>query len=225
MGQNKDVIGTVQNASFFIAYFFVVLSVFLAGWYGLCQLIREPGAILALYIILFLLAGGLLGAWLWVLIKIPQHVAKEFDDVKNKIAGGEISDPGGFSKALAEFLVDYFSFFRFDIVAARVHVKGSNPCMDPGDFPDLHFNSEQLMKQSRETEELIKLGPVSADTGKYHAYLVPIWFGKEWLGYFCVFTDTKLFKLFADYLKTFEEQFVDDQLMHVLPKKSPEELI
>jgi len=220
MRRHKDVIGTVQSVSFIVAYFFVAFSIFLAGWYGLCQLIDEPGALLALYIILFLLAGGLLGAWLWVLIKIPQGLSREYDAIKNQIASGEISNPKEFSNALAEFLVGYFSFFRFDVVAAQVKVKDNAPIT----FPESGFNIEideyELTQKSKETEGLISLGRVSAQGQKCYAYLVPIWFGKAWLGYFCVFTDTRLLKIFADYLNIFEEQFVDDQLMHVLPKKS-----
>jgi len=220
MTKHKDIIGTVQSVSFLVAYFFVAFSVFLAGWYGLCQLIEEPGALLALYIILFLLAGGLIGAWLWVLIKIPQGLAREYDGIKNKIASREISNAEEFSKALAEFLVGYFSFFRFDIVAARVHIKDSESFVFPIEMKHIQVDQDLLTQKSRETEDSIILGQVLAGGQKLHSYLVPIWFGKEWLGYFCVFTDTKLLRFFADYLKTFEEQFVDDQLMHVMPMKS-----
>ena len=219
MRRHKDVIGTVQSVSFIVAYFFVAFSVCFAGWYGLCQIIEEPGALLALYIILFLLAGGLLGAWLWVLIKIPQGLSREYDTIKNQIASGEISTPKEFSNALAGFLVGYFSFFRFDVVVARVQVKDNASIDYPATSIGIEIDEAQLTQKSKETEGLIKLGQVTAQGQKLYAYLVPIWFGREWLGYFCVFTDTRLLKIFSDYLSVFEEQFVDDQLMHVLPKE------
>jgi hypothetical protein len=219
MRRHKDIIGTVQSVSFIVAYIFVVFSIFLAGWYGLCQVIPEPGALLALYIILFLLAGGLLGAWLWVLVKIPQGLAREYDVIKNKIASREIANTEDFSRVLAEFLVVYFSFFRFDVVAALVKVKDQASISYPEGGLNIEIDDQDLIQKSQLTEALINLGKVSVQGQKLYGYLVPIWFGREWLGYFCVFTDTRLLNIFADYLKLFEEQFVDDQLMHVLPKE------
>ena len=216
MKQRKDILATVQGVSLIVAYVFVVSILFMAGWYGLGQIITEPGALLALYVILFLLAGALLGAWLWVLIKIPQGIAREFDKIKNQIAGGEINSSTDFSKALAEFLVDYFSFFRFDVVAAQVKTKTAEAVIFPGNAPAIKIDEQLLAKKSRETEELIPLGKISIGGQNLYGYLIPIWFGREWLGYFCVFTDTKLFRVFKDFLKNFEEQFVDDQLMHVI---------
>ncbi len=216
MKQRKDILATVQGVSLIVAYVFVVSILFMAGWYGLGQIITEPGALLALYVILFLLAGALLGAWLWVLIKIPQGIAREFDKIKNQIAGGEINSSTDFSKALAEFLVDYFSFFRFDVVAAQVKTKTAEAVIFPGNAPAIKIDEQLLSKKSRETEDLIPLGKISIGGQNLYGYLIPIWFGREWLGYFCVFTDTKLFRVFKDFLKNFEEQFVDDQLMHVI---------
>ena len=216
MKQRKDILATVQGVSLIVAYVFVVSILFLAGWYGLGQVMTEPGALLALYVILFLLAGALIGAWLWVLIKIPQGIAREFDEIKNQIAGGEITNSAGFSKALAEFLVEYFSFFRFDVVTAQVKIKTTGAVISPGNTSPKKNDEQLLAKLSRETEALITLGKIPIGGQSLYGYLVPIWFGSEWLGYFCVFTDTKLFRVFKDFLKNFEEQFVDDQLMHVI---------
>ena len=216
MEKRKDILATVQGVSLIVAYVFVVLVLFLAGWYGLGQVMAEPGALLALYVILFLLAGALLGAWLWVLIKIPQGIVREFDEIKNQIAGGEIANSTDFSKALAEFLVEYFSFFRFDVVTAKVKTKTTEAFVFPENISPIKIDEHLLTQKSRETEELILLGRVAAGEQNLYGYLVPIWFGHEWLGYFCVFTDTKLFRIFKDFLKNFEEQFVDDQLMHVI---------
>jgi hypothetical protein len=216
MKNKKDVLGSLQSVSLFVAYLFVVLMLFLAGWYGLGFVVAEPGALLALYVILFLLCGGLLGAWLWVLIKIPQGIAREYDAIKNQIAGGEIANSADFSKALAKFLVEYFSFFRFDVVAVQVKIKSGKPFHFPGDEFPVKIEAQTLTEKSRETEGLVPLGKIAAGGQSLHGYLVPIWFGNEWLGYFCVFTDTKLIKIFRGILETFEEQYVDDQLMHVI---------
>lgn len=216
MKQRKDILATVQGVSLIVAYVFVVSILFMAGWYGLGQVMTEPGALLALYVILFLLAGALIGAWLWVLIKIPQGIVREFDEIKNQIAAGEITNSTDFSKALAEFLVEYFSFFRFDVVSAQVKTKTAEAVIFPGNAPPIKIDVQLLVKKSQETEELIPLGRIVAGEQSLYGYLVPIWFGSEWLGYFCVFTDTKLFRIFKDFLKNFEEQFVDDQLMHVI---------
>jgi hypothetical protein len=104
-------------------------------------------------------------------------------------------------------------------VAAQVKVKDKVPITYPESGFSIEIDEQELTRKSQLTEELINLGKVSVQGQKLYGYLVPIWFGKEWLGYFFVLTDTRLLKMFADYLCVFEEQFVDDQLMHVLPKE------
>ncbi len=183
MTNQKDILTSIQSVALFIAYFIVMLAVFLAGWYGLNLFFIVPGAFIALYVILFLLSGSLLGAWLWVLIKIPQGIARDFDEIKNKIASGEISNSKDFSISLAEFLIKYFNFFRFDVVTAIVKVKAFEPVVLGEPIPETNFDAYKFDNTSQETESVIPLGKIKSGNATLYGYLVPIWFGKEWLGY------------------------------------------
>lgn len=212
MSAKNKVFGSVLGFVVLVVYVFAASLLFMAGWYGLKLILPEPGIHLALYIILFMLLAVLLGAWLWVLVSLPQGLAARYDLIKNRIAAGEITSAKMFSKELARFLVSYFSFFRFDVQCAIVQVKEAEPCRFPEDDAMPKPDTNLLAEQSRNNQNLIPLGSVK----KYYGYLVPIRFGGEWLGYFCVYTDTRLMKIFQQMLKEFEAHYVDDQLVHVM---------
>lgn len=216
MAKQKDILGPAQRLALIIVYLFVAAILFLAGWYGLKTAFSPSGIHMALYVILFLLIAALLGAWLWVLIKLPQGLANAFDDIKNRIAGGEISSVEGFSKALGRFMVDYFSFFRFDVAMALISIKGNDDVVYPeeADFPVI--DKTELTKRSQQAEGIMLLGKQNAAGQVFYGYVMPIWFGNDWLGYICVYTDTPLIRMFRNMLEVFEDQYIDDQLMHVL---------
>lgn len=216
MKKQRDVLGYLQAVSLITMYLFASCLLFLAGWYLINLLFPGPGAFMALYVILFLLAGALLGAWLWVLIKIPQGLARSFDPIKNKIAGGEITGTDDFSIEISRFLVEYFTFFRFDVIYAQVRIKNHDPIGFPAEFTGNTTNPADLASRSRKTDEIIYVGKSKNNESSFHGYIVPIWFGHDWLGYFYVLTDTRLNGLFRNFLVGFEEQYIDDQLMHVL---------
>jgi hypothetical protein len=60
------------------------------------------------------------------------------------------------------------------------------------------------------------LNKIKIDDKNYHPYIIPIHFGEEWLGYFAVFSKSKLNKIYIEFLDNFEDDFIDDQLIHVL---------
>jgi hypothetical protein len=216
MKKQRNVLGYLQAVALITMYLFACGLLFLGGWYLINLLFPGPGAFMALYVIIFLLAGALIGAWLWVLIKLPQGLAKSFDRIKNKIAGGEITGSDDFSAEISRFLVEYFTFFRFDVIYAQFQVKNHDPIGYPAEFTSDTTNPADLASKSRKTEELIYLGKSNNNGSSFHGYIVPIWFGHDWLGYFYVLTDTRLNGIFRNFLAEFEEQYIDDQLMHVL---------
>ena len=216
MSATNKVFGSVLGFAVLVVYIFAAALLFMAGWYGLKLALPGPGIHLALYVILFILIAALLGAWLWVLVSLPQGLSARFDPIKNRIAAGEITSSKMFSEELAAFIASYFSFFRFDVNCVIVQVKNHDPYRFPEDNSMPYPEIRQLAEQSRSTRDLIPLGRQKCSGQNYYGYLVPIWFGGDWLGYFCVFTDTRLMKLFQQVLKEFEEQYVDDQLVHVL---------
>jgi hypothetical protein len=184
------------------------------------------GTFYALYIVVFIVIAALFGSWLWVVITIPSELPRKFDSIKNKIATGEISSINDFSEELAKFLVNQFSFVGLDIVAAMVKIKNSEPSY----YAYKHLaplqidNTEEWIELSHNSDRIMYLGKLDVGNHKYHTYLIPIWFGAQWLGYFTVFTDIKLMKLYKNYLELFEEYYVDDQLLHVLHHDSQQNM-
>ena len=220
MSQNRNILVWLQSISMIVVYIFFIGLLFVGGWYLLNSLFNLPGVFIALYIIVFLLAGGLLGAWIWVLIKLPQGLNKSFDPIKNKIAGREIVSSTEFAVETGRFLVNYFSFFRFDVVAAQVLIKNNKPVFTHPEFARHETDWIDLTAKSQSTEDVITLGKLNINGQSCYGYVVPVWFGNEWLGFFCVYTDTRLNSIRKDFLKEFEEFYVDDQLMHVLNYES-----
>lgn len=216
MRKQSDFLARFQVVTFNVAMFFVAAVAFVAGWYLLGLRLSGSGGWLLLYASLFLLATGLVWAWLWVMVKIPQEMAARYDEIKNRIASGAITDSKEFSHELARFLVRYFNFYRFDVVAAQVKVGQSKAVHFSDEGLSPVAGEEEFSERSRQTEALIRLGTVTAGNRKLYGYLVPVWFDEKWLGYFAVFTDTRLLKVYQNYLTDFEAYYVDDQLMYVL---------
>lgn len=216
MLQNKYITIVLQNIAMVGFYLLSLGLVFFGGWYLLNSILLIPASILALYIIIFLLASGLFGAWLWVLIKLPSGLATAFDPIKNKIASREISSAEEFSIAIGEFLVDYFSFFRFDLVAVQIGIKNNEAQIFPMDLAQAKINEADLLSKSKASEDVMYNGTSTINGREYHSYIIPIWFGNEWLGYICAISDTRLNKTKRNFLKSFEEHYLDDQLMHVI---------
>ena len=216
MANNSNFLSILQSNSMVVAYLFFIGIIFVGGWFLLNSIFVLPGGFLALYVITFLLGGGLLAAWLWVFIKLPSGMARAFDPIKNKIASRQIASAEDFTSAIGKFMVDYFSFFRFDVMAVQVGIKGRKAIVFPDEFRQCTPDETELQTKSMATEEVLYNGTSTLKDRKCHNYIIPIWFGKEWLGYICVFSDTHLSKINLNFLKEFEELYVDDQLMHVL---------
>jgi hypothetical protein len=199
MKKQSDFHGRLQVITFNTALFFAAAVIFAAGWYALRLSLPDSGGWILLYATLFLLATGLVWAWLLVMVKIPQELAARYDDIKNRIAAGEIADSSEFAAILARFLVNYFSFYRFDVTAAQVKVKEQqainfSESRLPLELPD----EEELTRKSKETEAVVKLGRIVNGKGKYYGYLVPVWFNDQWLGFFAVYTNTPLLKVYQN---------------------------
>jgi hypothetical protein len=178
---------------------------------------------LALYVILFLLAGSLFGAWLWLLIKLPGGMAYAFDEVKNKIASRQIATAKVFAYEIGKFMTEYFSFFRFDILAVQIRIIDNPPLFYPELFTGFSEHDETYTKISQAGEAIVFVERIELDKQSVYSYLIPLWFGKQWLGYITVYSDTRLNKISRNFLQDFEALYIDDQLMHVLYYESQHE--
>lgn len=216
MTTNKPMPEPLKNTAVMVVFVLLLGVLYAGGWLGFESLFGMPVIFVVVYTLVFILGGGLLGAWLWVFIKLPTGMAEAFDVIKNRIASREISTSRDFASVIAGFMVGYFSFFRFDVVAAQVLIKDHEPFIFPTNYQNCVPASEEVIQKSRQTEDVIALGKTGLNGKHCHRYLVPIWFGREWLGYILVFTDTRLDRMNRNFLKEFEALYIDDQLMHVL---------
>lgn len=216
MSPVRNILDPLKNAAVIVVYVILLGLIMAGGWYGLQTFFDPTGIFLALYVILFILGGGLLGAWLWVLIKLPTGITRKFDEIKNRIAAREISTSEEFALELARFLVDNFSYFRFDLLAVQVAVKDKCKVVYPENYRNFISAGPEISDKSRESENIISLGQINLNSRKCHGYILPFWFRNEWLGYALIYSDTRLNAINLDFLKEFEEHYLDDQLMHVL---------
>jgi hypothetical protein len=216
MSPNRNLIDPIKNASVIVVYVLLLGVVYATGWWLLHGTALFTGILLTAYTIVFILGGGLLGAWLWVLIKLPSGLAEKYDVIKNKIAAREVATSQDFALELARFFVENFSYFRFDLVAAQVVVKENPAVIFPDEFAGYVKQQDDLTPKSKATEKIVDLGKAKLNGRSCHAYLLPFWFRNEWLGYAVLYADTRLDKFNLHFLKELEEYFIDDQLMHVL---------
>lgn len=216
MSPVQNILDPVKNVAVIVVYMILLGLVMAAGWFLLNSLFRPTGIFLAFYIILFILGGGLMGAWLWVLIKLPTGISNKYDEIKNRIAAREISTSEDFAYELARFLVDNFSFFRFDLVAVQVVIQEKCKIIYPDNYRNCVDAGYEILEKSRSSEKVINMGRLSLNSRKCHGYILPFWFRGQWLGYALIYSDTCLNIFNLDFLKEFEEHYIDDQLMHVL---------
>ena len=216
MSPNRNLIDPIKNTSVIVVYVLLLAVVYAAGWWLLHGTAFFSGVVITAYTIVFILGGGLLGAWLWVLIKLPGGLAEKFDEIKNKIAAHEISTSRDFAYELAKFFVENFSYFRFDLFAVQVLVKDNTSVVFPEGYLNCISAQQDLIFKSQKSEDILDLGSIKLNGKKCHGYLLPFWFRDQWLGYALLYADTRLDKFNLNFLKELENHFIDDQLMHVL---------
>jgi len=216
MNNPNTLFDRLQRGSVMSLYAIVCIGLFIIGLRLLQNNSTYIGEAFAIYIILFLIVSITLGSWFWVTITIPGGVAREFDAIKNKIATGEISSVDDFSEALGMFLIRYFHFVGFDIVLTVIKIKYGKTFVSDSSLGSDAIKNMEWINLSKSTQDIVSLGRSKFSGQKLHGYIIPIWFGNEWLGYITIYTETKLMRIYRQYLKVFEDLYIDDQVLHVL---------
>ena len=158
--------------------------------------------------------GGLLFS---VILDLPK-VGYEFDEIKNDIASGIIKTPQEFAVRVSDFVCEHFNFFLFNVRYAFIQILDT-PCYYSNDAILERLGEKELesiTSKSQQTEDVIYFGLHTINKSDFHLYVIPIWFRESWLGFIGIFNSMKLIKIFALYLSSFEDQYIDDQLVHVL---------
>ncbi len=196
-------------------YIISSLAILTLIFYILFEIFSLNGFITLFVIIIYLVLVVILGSYLHVISFIPVNLASSFDPIKDDVARGNITTSKQFADRICRFITGFFSFTFFDIVHCLVHIKG-NIVTSTFDQGKTKYDDDYHGKCSKEAHEVAHTGNITIEGVKYNQYLVPIWFGEEWLGFITVYTRHNLRKPFRNVLSDLENNFIDDQLIHIL---------
>jgi hypothetical protein len=205
----------LQRTIFTTLYIISSLAILTLILYILVELFKLNGFITFFAVIIYLVLTVILGSYLHVLSFIPVNLASSFDPIKDDVAQGNIKTPEEFSHRICRFITGFFSFTFFDIAHCLVHIKGQS-ITSTFDHNNTKYDDDYLGKRSRAAHEVTHAGRLNIGGVNHNQYLVPVWFGEEWLGFITVYTRQILRKPFRNLLSDLENNFIDDQLIHIL---------
>jgi hypothetical protein len=87
----------------------------------------------------------------------------------------------------------------------------------PGEFFEEkdHPEMDQIDMKSGEGEDTLYMGKIKTGRGNFHLYVTPLVFGESRLGYIAVLSRNRIWRIFRRLLAEFENDFIDDQVVHV----------
>lgn len=172
---------------------------------------------LIITLLAYMVVVVIFGSFIHVISYIPFNLATSFDPVKNEIASGEIETIEQLGKRITGFTVDFFDFSFMDISHAFIQTEGS-ALISHKEAPQVAkvLEEYQMLEQSQQLEDVIRAGEISLPEGKYHLYILPIWFGDRWLGYMALLSEKRISHFFQRFLSEYENNFLDDQIMHIV---------
>ena len=174
---------------------------------------------LMVILLLYMVGVVVLGSVIHTISYIPFNLASAFDPIKNAIASGEIQSVEALGKRITKFTVGFFDFSFLDIDHAFLHTEQSGP-VSHEDLSEVIRAMEEfgMPEKSKTAEEIIRAGRVAHGEKEYHLYILPIWFGEHWLGYMGLLSGRRINRLSRQFLMEYENNFLDDQLMHVIQR-------
>jgi hypothetical protein len=72
-----------------------------------------------------------------------------------------------------------------------------------------------MLEMSRTLDDIVRAGKITEGGREYHLYVLPVRFGDRWLGYVGLMSRKRIGKFMRRFLIELENNFLDDQLMHV----------
>ena len=210
----------VQRMLLILFYLISVISLSWLLFYVLNDLLKLSGVIILMSSLVYFVLVVILYGFIHVTSYIPANLAGAFDPLKNDIAGRKISSGKELAERLAEFMTTFFNFAFFDVECALVRIQ-DDTSKYPGEFfeGELDLDLDNLEQKSRESDGTFYMGKIKAGSGYFHLYGTPLMFGDIWLGYIAVFSRRRLWKIFRNLLAEFENDYIDDQVVHVLEVK------
>jgi len=205
----------LQRKIFTTLYIISSLAILTLILYILIEIFSVNGFITFFVVIIYLVISVILGSYLHLLSFIPVNLASSFDPIKNDVARGKLKTLEEFSNRMCKFITGFFSFTFFDIEHCLVHING-HAITSTFDPDAVELNDDFLGTRSRAETEVTYAGKLIISGVNYKQYLIPVWFGEQWLGYIAVYTRQTLRKPFRFLLSDLENNFIDDQLIHIL---------
>ncbi len=205
----------IQHAVLMPAYIILVTALMLAMIY----LAVNTGVDPLLILIVSLIAGVIFtvgGSFLYVLWDLQFSLQYEFDDIKNRIASGDIKSLDQFGKALHSFILHFFRYSFFSVMECAVLLK-DRPVYDPGNITAADISA--LEDYASSSAGVTLFDKKITEQGKTYMYVLPIWFGNEYYGLILLYSGKRLPGIFRSFLSDFENNFIDDQLVHVYNKQ------
>jgi hypothetical protein len=206
----------IQRSFLGIFYLISVVAVFWLIFYLLHDVLNAGGGVMIPVSIAYLVIIVLGYSIIHVISYIPANLAGAFDPLKNGIADRSIHSAAELSSRLAEFMCSFFNFAFFDVRFAIVRIGDRKPVISSGEESEpVGLDIREIEKFAEELKETRYYGKAGTDPAS-HLYVVPLIFGDKNLGYMAVATRQKLWKIFVQLLNEFENDYVDDQVVHIL---------
>ena len=202
---------------FLVFYVISVIAIGFAIIFFLFKGLNFSGDLLIYAAIVLLIMGAVGCAYLAVLLELPS-ISNKFDAIKNDIALKKIGTPEVFGQRLTELICSYFSFTFFTIDYSFIKIIDTEYIYSDAEIKGWFDPAQQdvMLKSTRETEDIFLFGKKKENHKTYYLYLIPVWFGSDWLGFIGVYSPKRIRKIFLAFLSNFENDFIDDQLVHVM---------
>jgi len=176
---------------------------------------------LVITLLVYVILVVVIGAMIHVISYIPFNLATAFDPIKNDIATGKINTIEQLGKRITMFTVQFYNFSFLDISHAFIETEESGVIgFESNSQVDKLLKEGKMLDKSRGIEEITRTGTISLPDRDYQLYILPLWLGGTWLGYMALLSEKRISRFFLRFLMEYEENFLDDQIMHVVRFKN-----
>ncbi|MCD4709848.1 MAG: hypothetical protein K8R52_03315 [Bacteroidales bacterium] len=172
---------------------------------------------LVITLLVYIIVVVVVGSMIHVISYIPFNLAAAFDPIKNDIASGRISTIEQLGERITTFTVQFYNFSFLDISHAYIQTEGAGVMgHETNSQVENVLKEYKILEKSRELDQITRAGKISLPGKDYQLYILPIWFGEQWLGYMALLSEKRISRFFQRFLMEYEENFLDDQIMHLV---------
>jgi len=172
---------------------------------------------LVITLLVYLILVIVVGSMIHVISYIPFNLATAFDPIKNDIALGKILSIEQLGERITAFTVQFYNFSFLDITHAYIEIEESGIIgFESNKELDKILKEYRMLDKSKALEDITLAGKVSLPERDYQLYILPLWLGDTWLGYMALLSEKRISRFFRRFLMEYEENFLDDQIMHLV---------